>query len=244
MKNDPMIVATFLKAMELEQWNADGTNPLVTISRQEGALGEEIATRTAEIMTEASHGKRPWVVVDKDIAQRVMESHHLPTLIKKFFTDEQTMSIEEHLEGILGIRVPGSTMIENMTETIIRLARIGHVIFVGRGANVITARYPRAVHVRVVGAPERRVERVAAAKNLSLHEARAEVQRIDHKRGHFVSTYFHSHIDDATQYDMVFSTDRVTVEEAAQLIAHLLKSPNFREPAATKLRELRHQVLG
>jgi cytidylate kinase len=182
--------------------------------------------------------------VDKDIAERVLESHHLPARIKRFFTDEQTQSIEEHLHGLLGFSTSGATMIADMTETIIRLARIGHVIFIGRGANLITARYPRAVHVRVVGSLEKRAERIAQQKGLSQPDALDEVRQADHHRSHFISTYFHAHIDDATHYDMIFNTDRVSVEEAAQLIAQLVHSPKFREPQATKLRELRHQVLG
>jgi cytidylate kinase len=244
MKNDPIIIAAFLEAMERGNWAADGTNPLVTVSRQIGAQGEEIAQRAAEILTESSHGKHPWILVDKDIAERVMETHHLPDRIKSFFTEEQAQSIDEHLHGLLGFSTSSTTMIANMTETMIRLARIGHVIFVGRGANAVTAKFPRAVHVRVVGSLERRVERVAAQKGVSPDEALAEVRRVDHQRNHFMSAYFHRHIDDATQYDMVFSTDRVSVEEAAHLIAHLVTSPHFREPEAGKLRELRHQVLG
>ncbi len=106
MKNDPFIITAFLKKMEQEQWSADGTNPLVTISRQMGAEGEAIALRASEILTETSPDQHPWIVVDKDIAERVMEDHHLPGLIKRFFTEEQTLSIEEHLEGLLGISTP------------------------------------------------------------------------------------------------------------------------------------------
>jgi len=244
MKNDPYIVAAFLKAKEQEKWRADGTNPIVTISRQRGAAGGAIALRTAEILTEMSHGEHPWVVVDKNIAERVMEDHHLPKRIKGFFSDEQALSIEEHVEGILGISVPGATMIENMTRTIVHLARIGHVIFVGRGAHLITAKFPRAVHVRIIGSFDRRVERVAESKQCSRNEAATEVRRVDDQRRHFISTYFHSNLDDPTHHDMVFNTDRISVEESARLIAQLVSSPDFRGKEARKLAELRHQVLG
>jgi cytidylate kinase len=244
MKNDPFIIAAFLEAMENSDWVADGTNPLITVSRQIGAQGEEIAARAAELLTEASRGKHPWILVDKDIAERVMESHHLPERIKSFFTEEQAQSIEEHLHGLLGFSTSGAAMIADMTETMIRLARIGHVIFVGRGANAVTAKFPRAVHIRVIGSQERRVERVAAKLGLSPHDALAEVRRVDHQRSQFMSTYFHRQIDDPTPYDLIFNTDRISVEEAAHLIAHLVHSPHFREPEAGKLRELRHQVLG
>lgn len=130
MKNDPYVVAAFLKAKELDNCVADGTNPFVTISRQMGAMGEEIAYRTSNILSEMSEGNRPWIVVDKDLGQRVIEDHQLPKRLSRFFSGEQTLSIEEHIEGMLGISAPEATMIESMTRTIIQLARIGQVILV------------------------------------------------------------------------------------------------------------------
>lgn len=244
MKNDPYIVSSFLKAKELDHWVADGTSPLVTISRQMGALGEEIAYRTSVILTEMSQGRHPWVVVDKDLGERVIADHHLPMRISRFFSGEQTLSIEEHIEGIFGISVPGVTMIESMARTVVQLARIGHVIFIGRASHLITAKFPRAVHIRIIGSFDRRVERIAKLKNCSWDEAATEVREVDDQRHHFVSSYFHSNLDDTEHYDMLFNTDRISIEEAAYLIAQLVSSPDFREKEAMKLQELRHQVLG
>jgi cytidylate kinase len=244
MKNDAYLVAAFLKAKELDNWAADGTSPIVTISRQRGAEGQAIAFRTAEILSEMSRGLQPWVVIDKDIAERVIEDHHLPKRISSFFTEEQTLSIEEHVEGILGITVPAATRIKDLTRTIVNLARLGHVIFVGRAAHVITAKFPRALHVRIIGSIERRVERLAEKKACSRDEAAAEIKMADHQRRHFVSAHFHTDIDDPTHYDMVFNTDRISVEESARLIAQLVSSPDFRKREAQNLVELRHQVLG
>ena len=243
MKNDPYIVAAFLKAKELNHWAADGTSPVVTISRQMGAHGEEIAYRTGALLTE-SHGKHPWVVVDKDLGERVIQDHHLPKQISCFFSGEQTLSIEKHIEGMLGISVPGPVMLQSLTRTIIQLARIGHVILVGRAAHLITARFPRAVHVRIIGSFERRVERVAESKKCSWDEAASEIRKVDDQRRHFISAYFHSDLDDMSHYDLLFNTDRVSVEECARLIAQLISSPDFREKESMQLKELRHQVLG
>src|ERR1700677_1194141 len=91
MKNDPYLVASFLESKERERWTADGTNPLVTVSRQTGAAGEEIAFRAAEILTEMTQGRHPWIVVDKNLAESVIADHHLPKRIARFFTDEQTL---------------------------------------------------------------------------------------------------------------------------------------------------------
>jgi cytidylate kinase len=244
MKNDAYLVAGFLSAKQRSNWASDGTSPIVTIARQRGAHGEAVAYRTAEILTELSHGLYPWIVVDKDIAQRVIEDHHLPAQISRFFTDEQTLSIEQHLEGLLGISVPATVRIQDMTRTVINLARLGHVIFVGRAAHVITARFPRAVHVRVIGSLNRRIESVMEQQHCSRTEAAAEVKATDEQRRLFVQHHFHSDLEDSSNYDIIFNSDRVSVEESAHLIAQLVSAPDFRQTQARQLVELRHQVLG
>ncbi len=244
MKNDPYVISTFLKAKERDQWASDGTSPIVTVSRQHGAGGDAIAMRTAEILTEMGRGTHPWIAVNKDIAERVINDHHLPKQIARFLTGEQTASIEDHIEGILGISVPSGTVVEKMVQTIIHLARIGHVVFVGRAAHVVTARFPRAAHIRLIGSLEHRVERIMEDKKCSWDEAAAEIRLVDENRRHFVAKHFKVDLDDPTQYDLVFNTDRISVEEAARLTAHLVSSPDFRTKEAGQLVELRHQVLG
>ncbi len=244
MKNDPYVLAAFLQAKEQDNWVADGTNSLVTLSRQFGAEGEEMAFRATEILTGMSHGKQPWIVVDQDMGERVIADHHLPTRISRFFSGEEVLSIEEHIEGIFGISVPGATRIENLTRTIVQLARIGHVILVGRAAHLITAKFPRAVHVRVIGSFERRVERIAASRHCTWDEAAAEVRKVDQQRRRFIATYFHSNLEDLSPFDMILNTDRVSVEEGAHMIAQLVSRPDFRKQEAQKLHDLRERVLG
>jgi len=244
MRNDPIIMATFLKAKERANWPSDGTSPIVTVARQIGSQGELIAKRIAEILTEQSRGLEPWIIVDKNIADHVIEDHHLPPRISRFLSEEETTSIEDHIEGMLGINVPHATVMDKMTQTIVRIARMGHVVFVGRAAHVITARFPRAVHIRVVGSFERRVERIMKEMDCPRHDAESEVRRVDERRDSFVAKNFHSALDDPTRFDLIINTDRVAVEEAARMVAHLVSSPHFRDIEARQLSELRHEVLG
>jgi cytidylate kinase len=244
MRNDPIIMATFLKAKDRANWPSDGTSPIVTVARQIGSEGESIAKRIAEILTEQSKGLQPWIIVDKNIADHVIEDHHLPQRISRFLSEEETTSIEDHIEGMLGINVPHATVMDKMTKTIVRIARMGHVVFVGRAAHVITAQFPRAVHVRIIGSFERRVERVMKEMDCPRHEAANEVRKVDDHRRSFVSKNFHSDLDDPTRFDLVINTDRVAVDEAAQMVAHLVSSPHFRDTEARQLSDLRHEVLG
>jgi len=244
MKNDPYVMATFLKAREQDQWAADGTRPIVTLSRQHGTNGSQIAARTAELLSEMSHGKQPWITVDKTMTERVLNEHHLSPRVTGFLTGEETASIENHIESMLGISMAYETVIEKMTQTMIHIAKLGHVVLVGRAANVVTAGFPRAVHVRVVGSYDRRVERLMEKQNCSRDVAMAEITEVDENRRHFVAKNFKSDITDPLLYDMTFNTDRISVDEAARLITHLVTSPNFRDKEARQLSDLRHQVLG
>jgi len=244
MKNDPYVLATFLKTKELQDTLTDGTNPIVTISRQCGAKGEEIAFRAGELLSELDPTHQPWIVMDRELGERVIHDHHLPKQIGAFFSGEQMLSLEKHLEGLLGISVPATTMIKKMTGTIIQLAKMGHVIFMGRAAHCITAQFPRAAHVRIIGSFDRRVDEVARDSHCSRDQAVKEVQTVDDRRRRFTSTYFHSDLDNPLDYDLILNTDRISVEEGASLIAHLVSSPKFRIGKAQKLRELRHHVLG
>ncbi len=243
MKNDPYVLATFLKTKEFQDTLTDGTNPIVTISRECGANGEEIAFRAGELLTELDENNQPWMVMDRELGERVINDHHLPKQIGTFFSGEQMLSLEEHLEGLLGISVPAATMIKKMTGTIIQLARMGHVIFIGRAAHCITAKFPCAAHVRIIGSFDRRVDRVAKKSHCSLDQAAKEVRTVDEQRRRFASTYFQSDLDDPLNYDLVLNTDRVSIEEGASLIAHLVSSPKFRSGKAEELRELRQLVL-
>jgi cytidylate kinase len=245
MKNDPFIVAAFLKAGARDNWGgADGTRPMVTVSSQRGSAGGVIAKRVAEVLTERSRGHQPWIFVDRNIAGRVMEEHRVSRSVARYLSEEEVTSIEDHVVDLLGLNVAHSTALAKMTETIVRLARMGHVVFVGRAAHVIAAKFPRAVHVRVIGSFARRLERVMEETGCSSRDAATEIRRVDEARRDFVATNFHVDLEDTAKYDLWINTDRVSVEEAAQLVARLVSSPNFRDKEARKLTELRHEVLG
>jgi len=225
MKTDLCHLIAYLKAQE---YSAEGPpalkipQPIITISRQRGANGKLIAREMADFLTKQSRGNQPWVVVDKSLAQRVMEDHHLTQRISHFLTEEQTESIGDRVEEILGLQPSRWTMVAHMAQTMMRLAEIGRVIFVGRAANIVTAHLPQACHIRIIGSVECRVQRVMESSNLSQEEAQAQVRKADYNRAHFVSSYFRVNVDDPLHYDLTINTDRISVEKAIHLIIQLL----------------------
>ena len=104
--------------------------PVITISRQKGALGTTIASRTAEYLMRMHPDSQPWLVIDKGLARQVMEDHHLSQQICGFLSEEQAESVRERIQKLLAVKLPKWTAVKKMTQTMMHLAELGHIIFV------------------------------------------------------------------------------------------------------------------
>ncbi|SDU00296.1 Cytidylate kinase-like family protein [Verrucomicrobium sp. GAS474] len=206
----------------------DHPGPVITLSREEGAGGEAIARLAGTILSERGPHPRPWLVFDDELAARIVRDHHLPDRIRAFLTDEQTSAIDDIVEELVGLHPDRFLLVQKMIETILGLAKIGRAIFVGRASHIVLMGMPEARHIRIVGTLEERAKRLAdpsalpGLSPLSLAEARARAKKIDRARMRFIGHYFHRDIDDPHGYDMTLNTDRLSLEEAARMVAALV----------------------
>ena len=187
----------------------------ITISREVGAGGKTIADLLGQRLTaaEKTPAASPWIVFDSSLAKQVLEDHNLPPDLERFMTeDARLLPVEAIVEEVLGLHPSGWTLVQHTTQTILRLAGLGHTILVGRGANVITARLPNVFHVRLVAPLATRMSEVEAAKL---------VREQDHARRRYVRRFFNSEIDDPSLYDVTLNTGRLGFARTAEAIAQL-----------------------
>lgn len=193
--------------------------PTVTISRQAGVAGHRIAqSLVAFLQPHAAKDSPPWTIFDRDLIEKVLEDHHLPMRLAEFMTEDRKSAIEDLMESALGLHPATGTMVRQTAETILRLAELGHVILLGRGATVITAKLPHVFHVRLVGSLDRRVEHMQQTEQLSSNEALAKIKKLDNGRQQYLKTHYNKDIEDCLLYDLVINTDRITVPQAAHII--------------------------
>ena len=107
---------------------------------------------------------------------------------------------------------------EETAETILRLAHLGNVILVGRGASIVTRKLENAFHVRLVGELENRVARIQQLYNFDRRQALEFIHRQDKGRRRYLKEHYDRDIDDPVLYDLVINTDRVRYEDATRLI--------------------------
>ena len=197
----------------------------VTISRQTGSGGHAVAEKLAEYLQVAfPKDACPWAVFDRNLVEKVLEQHHLPQRLARFMTEDRISEIADTVDELFGLHPPSWTLVRQTADTILRLAELGNVILIGRGANIITSKLPHVFHVRLVASLERRIEQVQQMSNLGAKAAREFIEREDRGRRRYLKKYFGKAMDDPLLYHITINTDLVSYEQAARMIGNAMLS--------------------
>ena len=198
----------------------------VTISRESGCGAHVIAEKLAQLFNHQSPGNEPpWTVFDRNLVEEVIHDHQLPHRLARFMPEDRISGIDDVIDELFGLHPPSSMLVEQTAKTILRLAERGNVIILGRGANVVTAALPHVFHVRIVASLERRCEHMQQFEHISRREARDRIRRDDLGRERYVKKHFGKDINDPLLYHLVLNTDRISLDDAAILIAELVAHP-------------------
>jgi cytidylate kinase len=195
----------------------------VTFSRQTGCGAHLVAEKLATLLHRRGPvGAVPWKVFDRDLIERVLEDHNLPARLAQFLPEDRISELQDIMDELVGLR-PGSFTIARQTgETILHLAELGNVIFIGRGSTIVTARLPGVFHVRLVAPLEKRIDHAREFYHLSPPAARKFCRHEDLGRKRYLKKYFGADIDDPLLYHLVVNTGMMSFDEAAQTIARTM----------------------
>jgi len=192
----------------------------VTISRQAGSGGHSVAERLTELLPEDRPGDaRPWLIFDRNIVEKVLEEHHLPARLSRFMPEDHISGISDTMDELFGLHPPSSDLVRKTSETILHLAELGHVILIGRAANIVTQRLPHIFHVRLEGSLEKRVMRLVKLNGLSQIAAQKLAESEDLARRRYVKQFFNKNVDDPLLYHLTINTDLLSIDAAARIIA-------------------------
>jgi cytidylate kinase len=195
----------------------------VTISRQSGCGGRIVAEMLSRYLQSHSPPRTPaWTILDRNLVETVLADHHLPVRLARFMPEDRVREIDDIMDELFGLHPPSWTLVQQTSETILRLVELGNVIVLGRGANVITAKLPQVAHVRMVGSLERRIERRQDFESLDKKEAANRIRQEDLGRERYFRKHFNRDIDDPLLYHLIINTDFILPEAAARLIGDLV----------------------
>jgi cytidylate kinase len=190
-------------------------HPIITVSRQMGSGGTEMAEMVA--------ARLGFQIFDKELIAAVAEETGVHRDILEAMDERTRNSVEQWVNGVLHNRlVTPEDFVRSLGKALIAITRTGRALVMGRGANFILAGEP-GVHVRAVGGPEHRVSRVARMHGIDREEAEKLVERSDKERTGFVERYLHRDIDDPTAYHLVINVELVGLENAVDQVVGLYR---------------------
>src|SRR5262249_1159340 len=207
-----------------------------------GAL--EVAEKLAAYLQPHTPKEAPaWTVFDRNLVEKVLEDHHLPQRIGKFMPENWISEIEDTIDELFGLHPPAWILVRQTAETILRLARLGNVILIGRGSTIITAKLRHVFHVRLVAPLENRIKQIQKSDQLDRNGAIELIRREDRGRKRYLKRYFKKDVGDPLLYDLTINTGMTGFDEAARIITDAVFRRMVRESEISRqVRETRPQA--
>jgi cytidylate kinase len=200
----------------------------ITISREYGSGGGEIATRLA------SHLK--WQLIDHEIVERVAiemgtslgaaEAHDERTegILARTFGNLQSLQPDYMLGASSKTFLRNEeTYLKTVSRIVLAAAAQGHVIIVGRGSQVLLAQQRDVLHVRIIAPFEKRVGYVMKRERIDRTAAEKRIKMKDHDRTKHLETAFRRKPEDPHLYDIVLRTAYLDLDGAVEIITLALQ---------------------
>lgn len=133
---------------------------------------------------------------DRNLVEEVLEEHDLPERMAAFMREDRISAMCDTMDELFGLRPSSLTLVRKTADTILHLAELGNVVIIGRGGNIITRKGRDALHVRLVGSLEKRIDQVMEYAQLDRMAASEYVRGEDLGRKRYVEKYYSEDIDD------------------------------------------------
>ncbi len=201
---------------------------LITVSREFGSGGSEFA--------EALGARLGWPVLDRAIVYHVAEQLALDASVVERLDEHPPTRLSRIAAAMFVLppelpsayvpaheRLGPDDVADAVRRVIVEAAQAPPVVVVGHGAQCLFHQRPGSFHVRLVAPVEARAHRVAS--RLGWHAARAatEARRMDDERGRYIQRHHRRDWNDPLLYDVQINTGRVGIDEAAALVADLVR---------------------
>ncbi len=220
----------------------------ITISREYGSGGDEIATQVCDMLgyryfdkalmarLVAETGLSEGEIVDfseEHYKLRSFMDHLLawrgPREVSRVATwREDTDGNRTRVTSILN-EAEGVALVQSAIRAVYKQ---GNVVIVGRGGQAILKGLPGVLHVRVHAPVDARYRRIATSQNIHLFGLQKEIDEHDRAAADYLKRFYDIDWADPMLYDLVINTAQINVDAAAQIIGAAAKSLPVPEPAA------------
>lgn len=211
---------------------------VITISRQYGSAGDEIAAHVCQILGYQAFDKRLMEKVAAEVGLTEGEfvdfsedQHKVRSFLDRLLGNSkpivtQPRSGSEDRSGVRAVEVKRIDVAESITlvQAVIRAAyKRGNVVIVGRGGQAILSEDPGVLHVRIEAPLETRTQRVQLREGLTYELAHEIVAERDRAAADYLKRFYGVDWSDSLLYHLIINTDRWNIESASHLIVNAVR---------------------
>ena len=200
-------------------------NPIITIGRQYGSGGREVAKKLAEIMNFAFYDKELLAEASKEsgICQEIMETYDEKQGKRSFFS---------MMGGLQGRMDPGNMYLEMplnhriflaQFDTIRRIADEGPCVIVGRCADYVLRDHENVINVFVKASQEERIKRIIKYNGADPVKAEEILRKADKQRASYYNYYATGTWGDVNNYDLCVDTGTLGIEGCVDIICQCVE---------------------
>ncbi len=186
--------------------------PVITISRQLGSLGTEVAQGAAEGLK--------YEYVDKKRIEPALSNYGVKTPEMEKFDEKKPSFWDSFL-------LQKKRFLHSLEAVIYDFARNGNVVIVGRGGQALLRYLPGVLHVRIIAPFEVRLKRILATDGGDEKKATRILNRSDHDSAGFLRSFFEIDWEDQNLYDLIINTEKLSAETAVKMIVESVSSPEI-----------------
>lgn len=182
----------------------------ITISREYGAGGHEVAERLAEALG--------WELLDHELLHQAAELERLPDSALEAF-DEKAVGLVERLR----VHPLHERYRHGLAEAARHAVDRGDAILVGRGTRQFLGDVPETFHLRLEASRAWRARRIARIEDLSWERATARCAEEDRARGRFMHYFFGEGTAEPVRYDLVVDMERTPIDDVVACVVSLAR---------------------
>jgi cytidylate kinase len=178
--------------------------PVITVARQHGARGTELARRLAEELG--------LDLFDREIIHRIAESSHLSERVVTSLDEKNRELLTDWLAAVASRDYLSPAEYRyHLTRVVGAVVHQGGAIIIGRGAHLILGP-GQALRVLVVAPLELRVRNIMQSESLSDRDARRRIQVVEADRRAFLMKHFHAEFAAPAEFDLVLNPEVLGME--------------------------------
>ncbi len=230
MIEDPLVFLQSLLTKEFgrvaKSGGANAAHPsplIITVTRDYGALGEEIAQRLAAVLQIPCF--------DQEIQELLAERAKIDKVEIARFDEQDPDLMSAFLYNLLSGSIATMEIYRHYLREVLDEVTRQDCLIIGRGAHLILRSKP-VFRLRIVGSHVMCTHRIAAQEKLTVLAAGQKVVDVNHKRQKSIAAMFnevhgHAGIEEAKNFDLIINTDHLTVEAAIPIILLALRQFGF-----------------